>query len=398
MYNDVMKRFEITYKNSLCFVLVLFTLFGVGAVSAAPIKIGEVKELKPVEFLSKEEFEEKTRYVEALPNDDSHLAYKMRVPKEWGGNTAIANITIDDGSVTEKVLGVVVRHVSPPHPEHARNFFTLESVELKYEIGLKNWFIHYATLNGLSLEYLTEKNARELEAIFVEVKKDTTYIVRTKIMINGSKMIVAKYYVSQKEYEAEKALQAQVIDSFELLSLDKTSIEKVETFSFLGQSYFDRPLTWSFNPPVIRSIDFVKAKVYRSSLWGKLQGKIDVQITNKLSVESFTDVVKKYREDFEIAGYKIGGLINSPKLVYSKDVSAGSTEVYKLIPNAANQIEYELWVSVMEGSDYYYLTALVTPSRDQEFYEWARNAATYKLVTKSVRRRGGQKNYLKYLK
>ena len=397
MYNEVMKRFEITYKNYLCFVLSLFVFWGAGTVSAAPIKIGDVKELKPVEFLSKEDFEAKTRAADAVPNDDTHLAYKMRIPKEWGDNTAIANIVVDDGSVTEKVLGVVVRHVSPPHPEHARSFFTLEAVDLKYEIGLKDWFIHYKTLNGLSLEYLTEKNERELEAIFVEVKKDTTYIVRTKIMVNGSKKILAKYYVSQELYEEEKILQAQVIDSFKLVDIDETPIEGLKTFSFLGQSYFDRPLSWSFNPPVIKSIDFVKTKLYRQSLWGKLSGQMDVQITNKLSVESFIDVVRKYRKDFNVIGYKIGDLIEAPTLKYSDDVSSGSTEVYKLIPNASNQIEYELWVSVMEGSDYYYLTSLVTPSRDEEFYDWARNVATYKLVAKGVRRHDGKNNFLKHL-
>jgi len=54
-------------------------------------------------------------------------------------------------------------------------------------------------------------------------------------------------------------------------------------------------------------------------------------------------------------------------------------------PDVVTQIDYELWVSVMESDGYYIIASLLTPGRGAEFYTWAQNQEAYKHVVATIR-------------
>ena len=394
MYNQFMN------KNipMLCLIVLVGCLLLSQSAVAQKFDVSAIPELEALELLPDEEFQEKTNKIKQIPFDDPDLSYEVSIPKDWTDNIAKLKVTADDGTVGRKVLGELARYTSPTNPEYPRSFFTISAQQLTYEIGVKNWFLNYALINGLSLERLTVNNKKELEALYVEVKKDTTYIVRAKIAINGSKLILAQYYVSSWLHAKEKVMQAQAVNSFELLNLQDTPIEELKTHGFLNQSFFDYPPSWALDVSPVKSIEKMKAKLKRENIEDNLDGVIDIKLYNKVSTPTRSQVLKEFRGEFNVPNYKIGKLIEAPEFEKHKDMSFGMMQAYQLLPSSSKMIEYELWVGVLEGKNYIYLITLLTPSREEDFYLWARNIETYRLVTSKMRRHNGENNIFDFIK
>ncbi len=364
---------------------------------AIGMNLDKIKALTPVEYLPEEEFEGQTKLIEETPFDDNFLSYQMRIPKDWGDNLEIANKPASKKGLSQRVLGPVAHYVSPAK-KHLRSFFTLETLDLTYEIGARNWFINYIVSNGLSLEQVGVESKKQVEAIYVEVKGDQTYVVRVKVMLNGPRMVVVRYYVPQEFYEEERVQQAQVLRSFELLNREEVGVEKLEIYGFLDQSFFDYPVSWTFNAPVVRSIDRMRAMLYHSTMVGKLDGQINMYLTNKQVNTTRSKEISLYQEKFQIEGYELGKYMESPRMEYHDDMNFGVTQVYEMNSNASNMFNYELWVSVLEGAEYIYVMSLLTPSRDEEFYTWARNVEAYRIVLKGMRRNDDSVDYYRFIK
>ena len=366
--------------------------------SVEQYNVDNIKELEALELLSDEKFQEETQKFDKEPYSDPDLHFTVNIPKQWADNISKGKVDSEERSISNKVLTELARHTSPPHPEHARSFFTIDAMALNYEIGIKNWFVNYALINGLSLERLTIKNKKELEALYVEVRKETTFVVRTKAMINGDKIIIARYYVSSWLHKDEKTMQAQVIDSFKLVNLRDMPIEELDTHGFLNQSYFDYPPSWTLKAKPVKSIKHMEASLQKNIVEGKVDGKIDIDVFNKLSTPSRSTVIKKFRDEFSIPNYEIGKLIEKPEFQKHKDMNFGMMQAYQLLPERSNMLNYELWVGVIESEDYIYLVTLVTAARDEEFYIWARNIEGYKQIVASIRRHNKEGNVYDFLK
>jgi len=387
------------FKNSLLsFLLVpLVLLVPATAAYAIGIDLDKIKPLSVVEYLPQKEFETNTKLIEETPFDDMFLSYQIRLPKEWGDNTQTSSESqITNQGISQRVLGPIARYTSPPN-QHLRSFLTIETQQLTYEIGARNWFINYIVSNGLALEQVGVESRKQVEAIYVEVQGDTTYIVRVKVILNGPRMVVVRYYIPQELYNEERVQQAQVIKSFELTNREETGVEKLEIYGFLDQSYFDYPVSWILSPSTIRSIDRMKSMLYHSTVKGRLDGQINLYLTNKLINTTRSKEIAYYKEKFQIENYKLGAYVESPKMEYHNDMDFGVTEVYKMESQAANMFGYEFWISVLEGEEYIYIITLLTPARDEEFNIWARNVEAYKLILKGMRRHDDSVDYYRFI-
>ncbi len=392
MKNVVLKLFV------FCLMVATLTFAQISYADVEQYNIDGIEELEPLEFFSDEIFQEKTLKVQKKPYGDSDLHFTVRVPKEWVDNRSKGKVENDGGEVSRKVLTELIRHTSLPHPEYPRSFFTVDAMALGYEISVQNWFVNYALINGLSLERLTIKHRKELEALYVEVRKEVTYVVRAKVFINGDKIIIVRYYVSSWLHDGEKVMQAQVVNSFELLNMRDMPIEEPETHGFLNQSYFDYPPSWTLKAKPVKSIRHMQASLQKNIVQGKLDGKIDIDAYNKLSISSRSEVIKKFREEFSIPGYEIGRLIEKPEFQKHRDMSFGMMQSYQLLSGKSNMLNYELWVSVLESENYIYLVTLMTAARDEQFYIWAKNVENYKQIVASVRRHNKEGDVYEFLK
>ena len=168
-------------------------------------------------------------------------------------------------------------------------------------------------------------------------------------------------------------MQAQALASFKLKNRDRQRVEDWETYPFLDQSYFDYPVSWTLSAPMIKSIERMRALLYTGVNSGKPDGQINIYLTSKLLGTSLAEEVQRYKSRIDIPRYHLEGLIETLDIPYADDMIFGTTEVYKMTPTPITMVHYELVVSVMEGEDYYYIVALLTPARHEEFYIWSRN-------------------------
>ena len=374
---------------------VCLLVFPAGA-GAVVIDVDSIKPLSDIELLPKEDFAKQTDLVRETPFGDKFLSYQMRLPKGWTSHPSPPTTDQASGGLGDRVLGIVARYFSPPN-KHLRSFFTLEAQELTYEIGAKNWFLNYVMSSGLSLEQIGDERYKQVEALYVEVEGDITYIVRIKVILNGPRMVAARYYVPQELYEEEYVRQAQVIDSFQLTNREERGVEELKIYGFLDQSFFDYPVSWTLNAPYVRSIDRMRAMLYYSTVNGKLDGQINIYLTNKKVGTTRAEEVAFYKDKFKIENYVLGDYLGAPYTAYHDDMSFGVTQVYAMTPQVTNMIDYELWVSIMEGEEYYYVISLLSPARHEEFFTWARNVEAYKLVVRGIRREDESVDYYQFI-
>ncbi len=386
---------------TICFSLLSIVV--VPQALAVGIDLKTLKPLKPVEFMPKDEFLSKTKLVEETPFEDEFLSYSIYLPKDWVINEAPFEKNMDDieGSkdkaLHNRVLGIVASYISPP-TGHERSFFTLEALSLNYEIGVRDWFINYTLSEGKSLEGISEEKDNRIEAVYVEVDKDTTYIVKVVAIINGPRVVIARYYTTQKIFKTDKILQSQVIDSFELINKEDRGIEELETLGLLGQSYFDYPISWQMKADKVLSIDRMSAMMQRSSTGSALGGEIKIFLTNKDLGLNRSAALAFYKDDFGVENYKITSLIEKVPMNYHQEIGFGMTEAYMLEPTVDGMIGFEFWISMMEGEDYYYILTMLTPSRQENFYEWARNVKAFRVVVGNARRTNEDGDYYEFIR
>lgn len=377
-------------------LLWIFTLcFSPERVFAAQVQ--KIEPLAEVEFLPVEDFETQTQLIEETPLQDERLSFSMRLPKDWKAELApLGKINFDPG-INKKVLREVARYVSPPR-FNLRSFFTMQVMELTYEIGAGDWLVYTLLRSGSTINAMTEYSAKEAEALYVIVEGDTTYIVRTKVFLNGPRVVMIKYFVPQDDYKAERTMQGQAIDSFDLTNKETNGIEEYKSYGFLDQSYFDYPSSWTLKSNFIKSIERMKAYIYRGIEErddGRItdpDGQIRIHLVSKLLNTRLSDEVKAFRDSIEYPGYTLGDVIDAKRYNYHEDMIKGRAEIYALKPQNITMIPYELIVSVSEGEDYYYFVSMLSPSRDLEYYDWARNMEAFRIVVESLRRRDKEKD------
>lgn len=374
------------------FILLGVVLLSVPASAAIGVNVTDIPKLKEYEFPPQADFEKATRLIrEENPYDDPYLSYEFRMPNDWGDNVQPAPISAAAGQrlLSNSVLSIIGKYISKPK-NLQRSTLTVEAQELTYEISAKNWFINFIINNGYSLSGLTEVSTQELEAMYVALQDDETFVVRVRVLINGSRLVVVRYYLPQDNYEEDKVLQAQIIKSFRLTKETKERVEKQDTYGFLDQSYFNYPVSWKLQEKSILSIERMSALLTQETIEDKrsiLEGHIKINVISRLLKTTLAREIESFRNDLKIPRYKIGDLIESVDYKYDPSIKIGKAQVYKLVPDdKVNMQPYEFLVTVMQGDDYYYITSLITPSREGDFYIWARNMEAVRIVNESIRR------------
>lgn len=353
---------------------------------AFAIELSDVPSVPMPEFMDQKAFEEQTTFYQDTPLNDPYLAYEIRLPKTWGrGETYALEKENKDGGVSLDILGNVARYDGPPQID-ARSSFTIEALQLDYEITARSWFTNFVLSNGYTVHGMDEISDRELNALYVYVENANSYIVRMAARINGPRIIVARYFVPQVSYDEEKVMQAQAMSSFRLTNTTGKQIETRYTYSFLDQSYFDYPVSWDIKERDIMSIERMKTEVYNLSESEELNGRIRVLVVSRLLDTTLGEEIERFMNSFSVKNYTLEGLIDRHDFVHHPDMDFVKTEAYKLDPQLPTMMKYELWASVLQNDDYYYIVTMLTPARNAEYFIWTKNVEAFRIVLSSIRR------------
>jgi hypothetical protein len=337
--------------------------------------------LPEIPFMEQAAFEAATTLYNETPHEDAILSYQIRLPKGWEHLTESGQ---GDYSLSSTVLGEIARFYGPPKLE-ARSEFSIQAMQLQYQIGAPQWLLQYVLSNGYTLEGIKIYDDKKVEGLYVMIDGDISYYVRVVAQVNEKRMILAQYFVPSQYWEEEKQLQAQAMSTFQLNNIKDILIEEMASFQFLDISEFKYPASWDLRASSLRSIDRMNAGLLNKPNPETVDGQIEIELISHFVTESLTTEIKTFKKKMEERGMTFGRLIEKRE-DYDFDVliDFALTEVYEVSDRQSGMQNYEYWFCVMSSGEYYYFVTLLTPARDVDFFVWSRNTETYKLVLESL--------------
>lgn len=381
---------ELMKKFQLFRILFVMLVIGVAPVCAMAqgYDTSAVKEAPHYfEEMSEEEFIENSRLVKEEPDGQKSLSYKIRIPDGWSKVDSSRQKKGDDlFSMNRSIIGTIAKYYGPSDIMGGSRF-EIEAQTMDHDMTAKNWLLNHLLQSGYTLQGMTEYSDYRVEVVYVALEKDTPYIVRTMAHINGRQIILASHYLPDRYWNKDRAQQDYVISSFELTNKEATTIEVNHTYEVLDLLKFDYPSSWQLMSPRIYDISGIDIVLLNSPDGRNSNGEITLHLISTELDTTLSEEVEFFRNELEEArGVEIGDLISSPDHYnFPAHTYYDKVEVYSLKGTDIKLIDYEYWVAIMAEDRYYYIIEMLTPSRNVDFYNWARNTETFEVVIQSLR-------------
>lgn len=338
--------------------------------------------------LSLEAFEKQSKIVEEKPSGESELSFRVRIPNDWRKvETSVLEKKEDVFSLKRSIIGTLAKYYGA-NKIHGVSRFEVEAQDMDFDMTARNWLLNYLLKNGYTLQGMTEHDERSVEVIYIVLEGDTSYVVRTKAVINGEKIILASYFMPISYWNEDRALQYHVINSFELLDKKDITIEINHTYEVLDLLKFDYPSSWQLMAPNIYDIAGIDVVLLNSPDGKTADGEIIVHLVSTELDTTMAEEVDFLREELEESrGVKVGDLIETrdEEYLFPEHTYYDKVEVYELEGVDIKLVDYEYWVALMAEDRYYYIVEMMTPSRNIDFYNWARNTEAFEVIIESFR-------------
>ncbi|MBI1301943.1 MAG: hypothetical protein GC137_09865 [Alphaproteobacteria bacterium] len=347
--------------------------------------------LKPfpeVPLMEEEEFLKQTKEVIKMPYGQDVLGFKVRIPNDW---TESQQSGSGNFRLSEKLFLDLSTFYSKPSPL-GRSKLKIEALNLDTNFTAEQWYLKFLLESGVTPAAFVVHDDKNVEALVIEQESDISYYVRLRVMINQSKVIVAKYYVPVPEIQVNAQMQQQVLMSFEFTKpLDYVHAEMTahrfldiaEIYLQEGWQVYQKPLRSSeriyAEALKLRRSDYTKSKDQK----GQGVARIDIGLIAATNNKTLLDEVKQFKKKIELNGVLVGEKIKEDyEFEYHKSMDFGLTEVYEGIDSSTNRPQHEFWFTVMVGGNYYYVMMLLVPSRNEQFGVWAETTQQYKRIVK----------------
>jgi len=338
--------------------------------------------------ISNEEFQAKSELYEEHPYGDRFIAFRVRLPKGWFelGTDLEPMKKMGEKAPekpSERILGRVSKYYGPGRIDELTRF-EIHAQSLEHEVTAKTWFMQEVLTRGYILEGLTVISNKRVEAQYVTVEKDTSFIVRAAIEINGSRIVIAAYYVPNPHWEEERAFQQRAIQSFHFLNPEKGLIEPIRRHSFLDLLSFAYPASWRLVAPQVFSVDGMQAMLVYSIDSQTMSGEIHISVLAADQQEALQDELSFLKQELTNRGLTLDKMIEVKNDYKKPDhVKYNHTEIYRAVDESEKVVDHEYWVAILEEDRYFYLVTMLTPARDREYFTWARNAEAFQTVVES---------------
>lgn len=375
------------WKISLFPVLfsILITMGGTGRGLAQEFDVLRAQPMPQVAAVPADVFQKETKPYQETPAGDANLAYRLRLPVTWEKSL---DAGLGELKISKAVLGEVVRFYGPPLLDK-RSSFSIQALQIDYEISAKNWFTDFILSNGYTLEGMNVISDTMVEAIYVYIEKDISYVSRAVAQVMGNRVVLAQYFVPYDFWAEEKVMQAACLSSFVLTNPDRRATEIMDTYVFLDLIEFEYPISWAARASAVNTLDRMGTTLISTSDLKTLNGQIDVQIiSRKKDSFSISDEVRKLRDRIaRKSAFRVGERIEMiPSFLFKPEVRAATIEAFMGTSEEDYErlIGYEIWSGVLVEDEYYYLIAMLTPARNNDFLRWARNAKAFERVAESI--------------
>ena len=348
---------------------------------------------KPMPEFEKEDvaaFNKKSSLHSDVPFNDQFLEYSVRLPKNWAQpkSSAIGNL-----SLSNKVLGEVERYYGPVRIGE-RSYFSLKAVELEYQLTAEQWFILFVLENGYTLEGMEVVDGTRVNTVYVLVDKGQSYVVNAAAIVNGTRIVFAQYVTPAEEWEKERSDAYHVVQSFDLKNVDTSYVEKMTPYQFLDIAELEYPESWQLIARPLRSaeemsVELLNVKKDRSYNYFNrkqiLKGKMEIHLIANYVVDDIDEVIREFIQKSSINQLVIGSEVEEyDDFVLDEQMELVEVKAYEAVDQTQSIVNYEFWLAVMQAGEHFYFVTLLTPSRDADYYNWARNSQTLRVVVENI--------------
>jgi hypothetical protein len=374
------------------FALVLLSLTGLGLISYSNSSVAQLLDVKTISQLptylgamDHDTFIALTDVHKEIPMDDKSLSYSVRLPKAW--DKKVDHGTGAMSHISEKVLGEIVRYYSPSD-FYTISRFSITALALEDRITARNWFLNHVMVNGYVLQGMKVLSDYEVEGLYVLIEGDTSYSVRSKAVISGSRMFIVSYYVPYNTWEKDdktRAMQERSISSFRFLSPDIDTTKLTQDFQFLNLVKFEYPSTWRLTSRDTHSIEGASVRILNTKNSNLLEGQIGVDIVSTESETTISQEIALLRNKLAEYGFKIKEVIEQEhNYNFDQHIYFNRVEAYSVDGIERSTIDHEYWIAVLVEDRHFYVVTLLTPSRLHSFYNWAINSEAFQTVIESI--------------
>ncbi|HIF26761.1 MAG TPA: hypothetical protein EYQ41_11505 [Micavibrio sp.] len=321
------------------------------------------------------------------PQGDKHLAYTVRLPKEWvkySDRFAYRNKGSEQAQLKRRILGKVAEYHGPQRILGTSRF-EVYAEDLQFEVTAENWLVELLLRQGYSLQGVKSYDRNKVEAEYVVFLKDTPYVVRTIAEITGRRIIVATYFCPDAYWKYERPYQQYAIESFTLTNPERVKIVATKRYAFLDILEFIYPSSWKLVAPNIYSIDGMEAKLIHTLDDKTLEGEIGINVFSTRLDTNLGKELEYVQEGLDFLKLKPTDLIETrEEYTFGDHILFNKVEVYKAEHVQGAVQDHEYWIGILKEPRYYYIITLISPSRNMEYYSWARNAEAFKTILESI--------------
>ncbi len=354
-----------------------------------------IKPIPEIPLMSEEDFIKATKPVKKTPYGDNSLAYTIRISKDWEekDDKSSSNFVLN-----EKLFLDLSVFYGKPTPQ-GRSRLEVQAINMEGILTAEQWYLNYILESGFTTEGFVVHDENSVESLMVTMEQDTSYYLRSRVMLNGNKIIMVRYFVPVVFIQDEAPMQAQVLQSFSLSNLVERQPIEMEMYRFLDIAELRHPKGWQVFAKPIKNVDRLSATVVKvkevANSYGVVsssatEAKLDVGLVAASPKSTLVQEVDNYKKKVELNGVLVGDkLENDFEFEYDEAVDFGLTEVYEGIDSGNNLSEHEFWFTIIVAGNYYTFLMLLTPSRNERFGVWAENTQNYKEIIRQFKPMAG---------
>jgi len=346
-----------------------------------------LKPMPELPVMPEDEFKKSSTLYKETPSGDKKLSYTVRLPKKWNKqqNKALAGI-----SISNRVLGEVDRYYGPVRVGD-RSYFSIQAMDLDYKLTAEQWLVLHLLENGNTIEGIRTIDDTRVEVIYVLIDRNITYIASAVAQVSGSRVVFARYVVPANAWEEEAAASQRVIESFSLDHIDDSFVEAMTPYRFLDVAELQYPNSWELKAKPLRSADRMSIELLNVQEKNKfsskriLKGKMETHLLTEYIVDDIDEDIERFVRDMSIDQLRIQDVIEEfDNFTVDDNMEIVEIKAYEAIDKNQSVKAYEYWLAVMHAGEYYYFVTLLTPSRDDDYFSWARNTQTFRVLVQNV--------------
>jgi len=346
------------------------------------------KPMPEIVVMPEEEFNKISTLHKAVPMGQEGLAYSIRLPKKWSRHE---NISLSNFSLNNKVLAEVDRFYGPPRLGE-RSYFSVQAIELDYKLTAEQWLMLHMLENGFTLEGMRTVDDKRVEVIYVLMDRDVTFIVTAVAQISGKRVVFSQYVVPVEDWQKEASAAQRVMASFQLETIDEGFVEPMTPYQFLDVCEVKYPDSWELKARPLRSADRMSIEllnIEKKNQYSRiriLKGKMEVHLATEYIVDDIDDEISDFIKSMSVGNLVIQDEIQEfEDFTVDEDMEVLEVKAYEALDKSQERTDYEYWLAVLYSNEYYYFISLLTPSRDADYMNWARNTQTFRVLVQHTR-------------